>query len=79
MPAGRIAPNFAMLLGLVLPLIPIILLLVVAGIVADLILRDLMLPHFALENATAGEAWRSVRARIMAREEAVFCLCVCCA
>ena len=54
------------LLSLVLPLIPVIILLVLGGLLTDLILRDLMLPHFALENATAGEAWRQVRARIRA-------------
>jgi len=52
------------LLSLVLPLIPVIILLALGGLLIDLILRDLMLPHFALENATAGEAWRQVRARI---------------
>ncbi len=51
-------PDIGLLLSLVLPLIPIILLLVLAGILADLVLRDWMLPHFALDNATAGEAWR---------------------
>lgn len=60
--------NIGLLLGLVLPLIPIILLLVVAGILSDLILRDWMLPHMALENATAGEAWRQVRARMSAEK-----------
>jgi hypothetical protein len=52
------------LLTLILPLIPVIILLALGGLLIDLILRDLMLPHFALENATAGEAWRQVRARI---------------
>lgn len=52
------------LLSLVLPLLPIILLLIFAGIAADLILRDFMLPHFALDNATAGEAWAAVRTRV---------------
>ena len=59
---------WGLFLGLVLPLIPIILLLVVAGVLSDLILRDWMLPHIALDNATAGEAWRQVRARIMAEK-----------
>jgi hypothetical protein len=49
-------------------LIPIILLLALAGILTDLILRDWMLPHFALEDATAGEAWRQVRFRIIAEK-----------
>jgi hypothetical protein len=59
---------FGLLLSLVLPLIPIIILLALAGIVTDLILRDWMLPHFALDDATAGEAWREVRVRIMAEK-----------
>ncbi|MGB8028112.1 MAG: hypothetical protein WCF30_00475 [Terracidiphilus sp.] len=60
--------NVGLLLALVLPLIPILILLVVAGVLTDLILRDCMLPHFALDNATAGEAWRQVRARIRAEK-----------
>ncbi len=65
-PGGH--PDWGLLLALVLPLIPIIILLVLAGIVTDLILRDWMLPHFALEDATAGEAWAQVWARIMAEK-----------
>lgn len=57
-------PDIAAILALVLPLIPIILLLGLLGLAADLVLRDLMLPHYALENATAGEAWRAVWARV---------------
>lgn len=53
-----------LLLSLLLPLIPIIVLLALAGFLTDLILRDWMLPHYALENATAGEAWSQVWARI---------------
>ena len=60
--------NIGLLLSLVLPLIPIIILLVVACILSDLILRDWMMPHMALENATAGEAWRQVRARMSAEK-----------
>lgn len=56
--------DIGLILALVLPLIPIILLFVLAGLAADLILRDFMLPHFALEDATAGEAWRAVWARM---------------
>ena len=61
-------PDVWPVLTLVLPLIPIILLLVLAGIVTDLILRDGMLPHFALDNATAGEAWARVWAHIKAEK-----------
>lgn len=61
-PSGQF--DLGLLLSLVLPLIPIFVLLVLAGVVADLILRDLILPHFALENATAGQAWAAVWTRI---------------
>jgi hypothetical protein len=54
-PGGH--PDWGLLLALVLPLIPIILLFALAGFLTDLILRDWMLPHYALDNATAGEAW----------------------
>jgi hypothetical protein len=64
--------NIGLLLSLALPLIPIIFLLALAGIAADLILRDWMLPHFALENATAGEAWTRVWARIKAEKRQFF-------
>jgi hypothetical protein len=56
--------DVGLMLSLVLPLIPIVLLLALAGVVADLVLRDGMLPHFALENATAGQAWTQVWTRI---------------
>ncbi len=38
----------------------------------DLVLRDFMLPHFALEDATAGEAWTQVWARISAEKRQFF-------
>jgi hypothetical protein len=56
------------LLSLVLPLIPVLILLIMGGLLTDLILRDLIMPHIALDNATAGEAWRQVRARIKAEQ-----------
>jgi hypothetical protein len=49
-------------------LIPIILLLALAGVAADVILRDWMLPHYALDDATAGEAWSQVCAHISAEK-----------
>jgi hypothetical protein len=61
--------DFPLLLSLVLPLIPIIILLVLAGIAIDVILRDWMLPHYALEDAGAGEAWSGVWARIAAEKK----------
>jgi hypothetical protein len=60
-PGGH--PDIALMLSLVLPLIPLILLLVLAGIITDVVLRDWMMPHFAVDNATAGEAWRAVWTR----------------
>jgi hypothetical protein len=60
--------NVWLLLSLVLPLIPILLLLALAAFLADVILRDCMMPHYALENATAGQAWSQVRARIQAEK-----------
>jgi hypothetical protein len=62
------SPDWGMLLSLVLPLIPIILLVVLVGFVIDMALRDWMLPHFALDNATAGEAWAQVWAQIIAEK-----------
>jgi len=53
-------PDWGLLLALVLPLIPIILLLALAAVVLDVILRDWILPHYALEDASAGEAWSEV-------------------
>ncbi len=67
MPAGG-HPDVGLVLALMLPLIPVILLLVLIGYLIDLILRDWMLPHFALENATAGEAWSAVRAAMSAEK-----------
>jgi hypothetical protein len=61
-------PDLGSILALVLPLIPIIFVLVLVGIAADVILRDFMLPHYALENATAGRAWSAVWARIRAQK-----------
>jgi hypothetical protein len=60
--------NMAGFLSLFLPLIPIFLLLVLAGVAVHVILHDLMLPHMALENASAGDAWHQVRMRIAAEK-----------
>ena len=37
-----------------------------------MILRDCMLPHFALDDASAGEAWCQVWARIKAEKRQFF-------
>lgn len=57
-------PDVQLILSLALPLIPIFLLIVVVGVLLDIVLRDWMMPHYALENATAGEAWAAVWDRI---------------
>jgi hypothetical protein len=60
-------------IGLVLPLIPIFLLAVLAALAVSLVLRDFILPHMALENASAGQAWAAARFYI-ARESGPFLL-----
>ena len=64
-------PDFGLILSLALPLIPIFLLIVVAGIALDIILRDWMLPHYALDDETAGQAWGEVWERVL-REKGSF-------
>jgi hypothetical protein len=64
--------DIGLFLSLVLPLIPIILILALAGFATDLILRDFMLPHYALENATAGQAWDRVWFHIKAEKRQFF-------
>lgn len=71
MPAGG-HPNTGLLLSLVLPLIPILFLFILATLATKLIFFDFMLPHFALENATAGQAWTSVWANIKREKLAFF-------
>lgn len=57
-------PNFGAIFALLLPLIPIILLIVIVAVAVHIVVNDLMLPHFALDNATAGSAWGAVWSRI---------------
>jgi hypothetical protein len=65
-------PSLGSIFALILPLIPIIFLIVFLAIAVDIVLRDLMLPHYALENATAGQAWSAVWVRIMHEKGAFF-------
>ena len=69
-PGGH--PDWGVLLALVLPLIPIAILLVLAGVLADIAMRDWMLPHYALDNASAGEAWDRVWTTIKAEKREFF-------
>jgi hypothetical protein len=71
MPTGG-HPGFVPLLSLLFTLFPIIFLVILAAVVADLILRDLILPHYALENATAGQAWAAVWPHIRAEKGPFF-------
>ena len=61
-------PDMLLLFTLILPLIPVILLLALVGFILDVILRDWMLPHYALADATAGEAWDEVWEHITAEK-----------
>jgi hypothetical protein len=54
------SPGIGSILSYVLPLVPIGILAFCAAILMDVLLRDWMLPHYALENATAGQAWAAV-------------------
>jgi len=65
-------PNWGLLISLVVPLIPLILLIVICALVIDIALRDWMLPHYALENATAGAAWHAVWMRIKNEKKQFF-------
>jgi hypothetical protein len=65
-------PDVSLLLSLVLPLIPIILLVVVVYILLGIVLRDWMMPHYALENATAGQAWSAVWENISGEKGSFF-------
>jgi len=65
-------PDAGAILALVLPMIPIFLLFVVAVLVGDMILRDFMLPHYALEDAAPGQAWAAVWGRIRMQKGSFF-------
>ncbi|MGA7256194.1 MAG: hypothetical protein WBX09_06065 [Terracidiphilus sp.] len=52
------------MLVLMLQLAPVLLCLGLAGSLLDVVMRDFMLPHFALEDASAGDAWGAVWGRI---------------
>jgi len=62
--------NILGFLSLILPLIPVVLLVFLVAIAVSIILVDFMLPHMALENASARGAWAAVRARIAAEKGA---------
>lgn len=59
-------------LPLILQLAPVLMLLCLAGVAVDVVMRDFMLPHMALENASAGEAWAAALDRIGEEKGAFF-------
>ena len=61
------------LVALLLQFIPLILVFALAGVCVDVVMRDFMLPHYALENASAGQAWIAVYDRVT-REPGAFLL-----
>ncbi len=65
-------PNPGVVLTLFLTAIPVILLFALVAFSTQVILRDFMLPHYALENATAGQAWQAAWARIRAEKMPFF-------
>ena len=64
--------DFGALFAFVLPLIPILMLIAIAAIALNIVLTDFMLPHYALENASAGEAWSAAWARIRVQKGQFF-------
>lgn len=58
--------NVFELISLIFPLILVALVLVLLAFATDIVLRDFMLPHFALENASPQAAWQSVRSHLVA-------------
>lgn len=65
-------PGVGAIVGVILPIIPVIILLALTAFAADIVLRDFMLPHYALQNATAGQAWAEVWARIRTQKGSFF-------
>jgi hypothetical protein len=64
--------DVGLLLSLLLPLIPIFLLFLLVCFAAEIILHDLMLPHYALDNATAGQAFNAAWERIVKAKGSFF-------
>ena len=60
------------LISLLLPLFAVILVLIFVAVATDIVLRDWMLPHIALEDASARAAWAAVVERFRAEKGAFF-------
>ncbi|HUB51349.1 MAG TPA: hypothetical protein VL986_04335 [Terracidiphilus sp.] len=59
------------MLAIVLQIVPLFLVFALAGVCVDVVMRDFMLPHYALENTSAGQAWIAVYDRFT-REPGAF-------
>jgi hypothetical protein len=55
-----------------LPLIAVVIVLSLLAYGIDVVMRDFMLPHMALENSSFGQAWAAVRPRIGAEKGTFF-------
>jgi hypothetical protein len=65
-------PNAGVVLTLFLTAIPVLFLFAIIAFCTQVILRDFMLPHYALESATATQAWQAAWARIRAEKMPFF-------
>lgn len=66
--AGGGQPDPAQILLMIAVAAPVILVLAFFSLAYEIITHDFMLPHMALENATAGEAWRASLGRYRAQK-----------
>ncbi|HEX3893788.1 MAG TPA: hypothetical protein VHW46_14520 [Terracidiphilus sp.] len=64
--------DILLFVSLFLPVLALLFVIIFAAVAIDIVLRDFMLPHFALEDLSAGAAWREVRARIAAEKGSFF-------
>ena len=55
-------------LSLFFPLLALLIVIALVAVSIDVVMRDFMLPHFALEDASARTAWTEVRTRIAAEK-----------
>jgi hypothetical protein len=69
-PEGKLDPGVFLLLFF--PCVAVFALGGVVALAAQVVMRDFILPHMALENATFREAWRAVRQRIRVEKETFF-------
>jgi hypothetical protein len=74
--AGSDAPfDFHILFALFLPFLAVCLLLALVAVLIEITLHDFFMPHYALQNASAGEAWTAVGARFAAERGQFFLYC----